>query len=127
DEHAICHGYLTEKEHQQLFLDEEAFRETFEEEAKAKQEREKAEKELEEFVKQEQAHDELFRLEFGDFGHGLHKVIHKPKPGKTIKRHNGPKLSPGQAGYGLEAVRRTKGFQMTLPQVSGIPLGKPKS
>ncbi|GJW54703.1 hypothetical protein Tco_0098788 [Tanacetum coccineum] len=64
DEHEICHGYLTEKEHQQLLLDEEALRETLEEEAKAKKERAKAEKEWEEIVKQEQAHDELFRLEF---------------------------------------------------------------
>ncbi|GJT64111.1 hypothetical protein Tco_1015591 [Tanacetum coccineum] len=42
---------------QQLFLDEEALRETLEEEAMA-------EKELEERIKQEQSHDELFRLEF---------------------------------------------------------------
>ncbi|GKF06111.1 hypothetical protein Tco_0036779 [Tanacetum coccineum] len=54
------------KEHQQLLLDEEALRETLEEEeAKAEKGRAKAEKEWEEFVKQEQAHDELFRLEFG--------------------------------------------------------------
>ncbi|GKA52194.1 hypothetical protein Tco_0745390 [Tanacetum coccineum] len=58
DEHEICDGYLTEKEQQQLLLDEEALRETLEEEARA-------EKELEERIKQEQAHDELFRLEFG--------------------------------------------------------------
>nr|GEZ54229.1 hypothetical protein [Tanacetum cinerariifolium] len=36
DERKICHGYLTEKEHQQLLFDEEASRETLEEEAKAK-------------------------------------------------------------------------------------------
>ncbi|GKF39155.1 hypothetical protein Tco_0119216 [Tanacetum coccineum] len=64
DEHEICHGYLTKKEHQQLLLDEEALRETLEEEAKAEKERAKAEKEWEEFVKQEQAHDELFMLKF---------------------------------------------------------------
>ncbi|GJZ42786.1 hypothetical protein Tco_0590041 [Tanacetum coccineum] len=51
------HGYLTEKEQQQLLLDEEALRETLEEEARD-------EKELKERIKQEQAHDELFRLEF---------------------------------------------------------------
>ncbi|GJZ44390.1 hypothetical protein Tco_0591645 [Tanacetum coccineum] len=45
DEHEICHGYLTEKEHQQLLLDEEALRETLEEETKAEKERAKAEKE----------------------------------------------------------------------------------
>ncbi|GJU31473.1 hypothetical protein Tco_1175062 [Tanacetum coccineum] len=44
DEHEICHGYLTEKEHQQLLLDEEALRETLEEEAKDDKERAKAEK-----------------------------------------------------------------------------------
>nr|GEW05896.1 hypothetical protein [Tanacetum cinerariifolium] len=59
DEHEICDEYLTdgcliEKEQQQLL----ALRETLEEKAMA-------EKELEERIKQEQAHDELFRLEFG--------------------------------------------------------------
>ncbi|GJT24396.1 bifunctional riboflavin kinase/FMN phosphatase [Tanacetum coccineum] len=62
DEHEIgdeylTNGYLTEKEQQQLLLDEKALRETLEEEARA-------EKEWEERIKQEQAHDELFRLEF---------------------------------------------------------------
>nr|GEW02094.1 hypothetical protein [Tanacetum cinerariifolium] len=61
------------------------------------------------------------------FEPGLHKVMHRPKPSKTIKRHNGPKLSPDQTGYGPEASRRTKGFQRMLPQHSGSPLGKPKS
>ncbi|GJW46745.1 hypothetical protein Tco_0078391 [Tanacetum coccineum] len=50
----LTDGYLTEKEQQQLLLDEEALRETFKEKARA-------EKELEERIKQEQAHDELFR------------------------------------------------------------------
>ncbi|GKC28082.1 hypothetical protein Tco_1035376 [Tanacetum coccineum] len=54
----LTDGYLTEKEQQQQLLDEEALRETLEEEAMA-------EKEFEERNKQEQAHDELFRLEFG--------------------------------------------------------------
>ncbi|GKC40425.1 hypothetical protein Tco_1052809 [Tanacetum coccineum] len=63
DEHEIgdeylTDGYLTEKEQQQLLLDEETLRETLEEEARAK-------KEWEEKIKQEQAHDELSRLEFG--------------------------------------------------------------
>nr|GEY04193.1 reverse transcriptase domain-containing protein [Tanacetum cinerariifolium] len=40
------------------------------------------------------------------------------KPNKTTRRHNGPKLSPGQTGYGPEAARQTKGFQMTLSQGS---------
>ncbi|GJW50261.1 hypothetical protein Tco_0091612 [Tanacetum coccineum] len=78
DEHEICHEYLTEKEHHQLLLDEEALRETLEEEAKAEKQRAKAEKEWEEFVKQELAHDELFRLEFkgsrGDFGEGMESM-----------------------------------------------------
>nr|GEZ28447.1 hypothetical protein [Tanacetum cinerariifolium] len=42
DEREICHGYLTKKEHQQLLFDEEALRETLEEEAE--KERAKAEK-----------------------------------------------------------------------------------
>ncbi|GKG23763.1 hypothetical protein Tco_0391799, partial [Tanacetum coccineum] len=55
-------GYLTGKEQQQLLLDEESLRETLEEEARD-------EKELEERIKQEQAHDELFMLEFGVKSH----------------------------------------------------------
>ncbi|GKE10905.1 hypothetical protein Tco_1414456, partial [Tanacetum coccineum] len=54
----LTDGYLTEKEQQQLLLDEEALREILEEQARAK-------KEQDERIKQEQAHDELFRLEFG--------------------------------------------------------------
>nr|GFC75542.1 hypothetical protein [Tanacetum cinerariifolium] len=48
--------YLTAKEHQ-LLLDEDALRETLEEEARA-------EKEWKEGIRQEQAHDELLRSEF---------------------------------------------------------------
>ncbi|GKG41403.1 hypothetical protein Tco_0470615, partial [Tanacetum coccineum] len=44
DEHEICHGYLTEKEHQQLLLDEEALRETLEEKAKAEKNKQKLKK-----------------------------------------------------------------------------------
>nr|GEU48039.1 NADH-ubiquinone oxidoreductase [Tanacetum cinerariifolium] len=58
DEHEIGDEYLTEKEQYQLLLDEEALRETLEEKTRA-------EKEWEERIRQEQAHDELFRLEFG--------------------------------------------------------------
>ncbi|GKB30724.1 hypothetical protein Tco_0870125 [Tanacetum coccineum] len=54
----LTDGYLTEKEQQQQLLDEEALRETLEEEARAK-------KEWEGKIKQEQAHDELSMLEFG--------------------------------------------------------------
>ncbi|GJS79162.1 hypothetical protein Tco_0729043 [Tanacetum coccineum] len=64
DEHEIC-PYLTEKEYQQLLLDEAAFKEHLEEEAKAEKERAIYDKELEEFLKAEQSHDELFRMEFG--------------------------------------------------------------
>nr|GEV98791.1 reverse transcriptase domain-containing protein [Tanacetum cinerariifolium] len=56
---------------------------------------------------------------------GLHKIIHRPKPSKTIERHNGPKLSPDQTGYGPKAARRTKFFQMTLSQYGGITIGIP--
>ncbi|GJU17482.1 hypothetical protein Tco_1145448 [Tanacetum coccineum] len=57
----LTKGYLTEKEQQQLALDEEALRETLEEEARAEKERERDEKEWEEEMKKQQAHDELFR------------------------------------------------------------------
>nr|GEW97429.1 bifunctional riboflavin kinase/FMN phosphatase [Tanacetum cinerariifolium] len=61
DEYEIGDEYsymdISLREQQQQLLDEEALRETLEEEAKA-------EKELDERIKQEQAHDELFRLEF---------------------------------------------------------------
>nr|GEV37725.1 hypothetical protein [Tanacetum cinerariifolium] len=58
DKNDICDEYLTdgyiiEKEKQKLLQDEEALRETLEEEAKA-------EKEWDERVRQEEAHDELF-------------------------------------------------------------------
>nr|GEZ53707.1 hypothetical protein [Tanacetum cinerariifolium] len=61
NEHEIC-PYLTEKEYEQLLLDEAAFKEHLEEEAKAEKERAIYDKELEEFLKAEQAHDELFRM-----------------------------------------------------------------
>ncbi|GJY39783.1 retrovirus-related pol polyprotein from transposon TNT 1-94 [Tanacetum coccineum] len=50
--------HLAMYKQQQLLLDEEALRETLEEEARA-------EKESAERIRQEQVHDELFRLEFG--------------------------------------------------------------
>nr|GEX52755.1 hypothetical protein [Tanacetum cinerariifolium] len=63
DEHEIgdeylTDRYLTEKDQRQLLLDEDALRETIEEEAMA-------EKEWDEIIKKEQAHEELFKLEFG--------------------------------------------------------------
>ncbi|GJZ60176.1 hypothetical protein Tco_0615992 [Tanacetum coccineum] len=54
----LTDGYLSEKKQQQLLLDEDALRETLEEKARV-------EKEWEERIKQGQAYDELFRLEFG--------------------------------------------------------------
>ncbi|GJY43796.1 hypothetical protein Tco_0432009 [Tanacetum coccineum] len=56
--HELCDVYLTEKELHQLHLDEEALRETLEEQARD-------EKEREEKIKQKQAEDEEFMLEFG--------------------------------------------------------------
>ncbi|GJU62552.1 hypothetical protein Tco_1244387 [Tanacetum coccineum] len=56
--HEICDVYLTEKELYQLRLDEEALRETLEEEARD-------EKERKEKIRQKQADDEEFMLEFG--------------------------------------------------------------
>nr|GEX87918.1 hypothetical protein [Tanacetum cinerariifolium] len=50
DEHEICDGYLTEKEQQQLLLDEEALREALKEEARAEK-RARAEKEWKERMK----------------------------------------------------------------------------
>ncbi|GKA16753.1 hypothetical protein Tco_0696590 [Tanacetum coccineum] len=54
----ITHGFLTEKEYQQLLQDEEVLRETLEEQARA-------EKEWEDRIKKEEAERELFILEFG--------------------------------------------------------------
>nr|GEW25764.1 hypothetical protein [Tanacetum cinerariifolium] len=65
DEHEIYDRYLTEKEQQQLLLDEETLRETLEEEANPEKEQARAEREWEERMKEKQAHDELFMLEFG--------------------------------------------------------------
>ncbi|GJU29224.1 hypothetical protein Tco_1172813 [Tanacetum coccineum] len=55
-EHDTCdeyltEGFLTEKEQQQLVLDEEAYKEYLEEEAKAEKERARAKKEWEEFIR----------------------------------------------------------------------------
>ncbi|GKE37862.1 hypothetical protein Tco_1461267, partial [Tanacetum coccineum] len=55
-----------ENELHQLALDEEALRKVLEEEAQAEKERAGAEKEQEEEMKKEEAHNELFRLEFGE-------------------------------------------------------------
>ncbi|GJY24420.1 hypothetical protein Tco_0398078 [Tanacetum coccineum] len=63
DEHEIG-PYLTEEEYQQLLVDEAAFKEHLEEEAETEKERAIADKELE-FMKAEQARDELFRMEVG--------------------------------------------------------------
>nr|GEW47179.1 hypothetical protein [Tanacetum cinerariifolium] len=63
DEQEIC-PYLTEKGYHQLLIDEAAFKEHLEEEAKAEKERAIYDKELEEFLKAGQAHDELFMMEF---------------------------------------------------------------
>nr|GEX76703.1 hypothetical protein [Tanacetum cinerariifolium]GEY18529.1 hypothetical protein [Tanacetum cinerariifolium] len=57
NEHEIGDDYLTEKQ-QQLVVDEEALKETLDEEERVK-------KKWEERIRQEQAHDELFMLEFG--------------------------------------------------------------
>ncbi|GKA57676.1 hypothetical protein Tco_0756864 [Tanacetum coccineum] len=54
----ITHGFLTEKEYQQLLQDEEVLRETLEEQARA-------EKEWDDRIKKEEAERELFILEFG--------------------------------------------------------------
>ncbi|GKA98678.1 hypothetical protein Tco_0826615 [Tanacetum coccineum] len=54
----ITHGFLTEKEYQQLLQDEKVLRETLEEQARA-------EKEWEDRIKKEEAERELFILEFG--------------------------------------------------------------
>nr|GFB36734.1 hypothetical protein [Tanacetum cinerariifolium] len=52
------HIYLTEKELHQLHLDEEALKETLEEQARNGKEREKK-------IRQKQGEDEEFMLEFG--------------------------------------------------------------
>ncbi|GJR05412.1 hypothetical protein Tco_0528396 [Tanacetum coccineum] len=54
----ITHGFLTEKEYQQLLQDEEVLREILEEQARA-------EKEWEDRIKKEEVERELFILEFG--------------------------------------------------------------
>ena len=54
----ITHGWLTEKEYQQLLQDEEVLRETLEEQARA-------EKEWEDRIKKEEAERQLFISEFG--------------------------------------------------------------
>nr|GEV94506.1 hypothetical protein [Tanacetum cinerariifolium] len=60
----LTERYLTEKELHQLMLDENALRETLEEVERAQKEFDEINKRLEEEARKEQAHDELFRLEF---------------------------------------------------------------
>ncbi|GJV79671.1 hypothetical protein Tco_1515541 [Tanacetum coccineum] len=57
-------GGLTEDELHQLAKDEETLKEVLEEEAKREKENAIYNKRLEEYWKEEQAHDELFRIEF---------------------------------------------------------------
>ncbi|GJU18340.1 hypothetical protein Tco_1146306 [Tanacetum coccineum] len=64
DDEYLTEGTLIEKELHQLALDEEALRKVLEEEALAEKERARAEKEWEEEMKKEEAHNELFMLEF---------------------------------------------------------------
>ncbi|GJV85771.1 hypothetical protein Tco_1525669 [Tanacetum coccineum] len=61
----LTEGGLTEDELHQLAKDEEALKEVLEEEAKREKENAIYNKKLEEYWKEEQAHDELFRMEFG--------------------------------------------------------------
>ncbi|GKC47612.1 hypothetical protein Tco_1065334 [Tanacetum coccineum] len=61
----LTEGGLTEDELHQLAKDEEALKEVLEEQAKVDKENEIKNKELEDFLKEEAAHDELFRMEFG--------------------------------------------------------------
>ncbi|GKD85395.1 hypothetical protein Tco_1356549 [Tanacetum coccineum] len=65
DDEYLIEGGLTENELHQLALDEEALRKVLEEEAQAEKERARAKKEWEEEMKKEEAHNELFRMEFG--------------------------------------------------------------
>ncbi|GJW54666.1 hypothetical protein Tco_0098751 [Tanacetum coccineum] len=66
--HEIGDVYLIEKELHQLHPDEEALRETLEEEARD-------EKERKENIRQKQGDDELFMLEFGDILLGLDGTV----------------------------------------------------
>ncbi|GJW11630.1 transposase, MuDR, MULE transposase domain protein [Tanacetum coccineum] len=66
--HEICDVYLTEKELHQLHLDEEALRETLEEEARD-------EKEWEEKIRQKQTDEEEFMLNLRDILLGLDGAI----------------------------------------------------
>ncbi|GKB31066.1 hypothetical protein Tco_0870467, partial [Tanacetum coccineum] len=62
----LTEGGLTEDELHQLAKDEEALKEVLEEEAKREKENAIYNKKLEEYWKEEQAHDELFRMKFGE-------------------------------------------------------------
>ncbi|GJX11912.1 hypothetical protein Tco_0201771 [Tanacetum coccineum] len=92
DDEYLTEGNLTEKELHQLALDEEALKEVLEEEAQAEKERARAEKEWEEEMKKEQAHDELFRLEFESKRRVVLKDIsNNPFYGSNIEVVNGVK------------------------------------
>ncbi|GJW99997.1 hypothetical protein Tco_1078191 [Tanacetum coccineum] len=61
----LTEGGLTKDELHHLAKDEEALKEVLEEEAKKEKENAIYNKKLEEYWKEEQAHDELFRMECG--------------------------------------------------------------
>ncbi|GJT22350.1 hypothetical protein Tco_0892287 [Tanacetum coccineum] len=75
----ICDVYHTEKELHQLHLDEEALREILEEEARD-------EKEREEKIRQKQADDEEFMLEFGVKYDSEYEII--PGPAGIVQAAN---------------------------------------
>ena len=60
-------GFLTNEQEQQLLLDEEALRETLEEQARVDAQNVRRQQELDEFFRKEQAEDEYFRLQFGKY------------------------------------------------------------
>ncbi|GJV38014.1 protein phosphatase [Tanacetum coccineum] len=90
--HELCDVYLTEKKLHQLHLDEEVLRETLEEQARDKKERE-------EKIRQKQAEDEEFMLEFGVKYDSEYDTRVEPSPSTP----NPVRIIPGPAGIVQQA------------------------
>ncbi|GKB82904.1 hypothetical protein Tco_0949799 [Tanacetum coccineum] len=90
--HELCDVYLTEKELHQLHLDEEALRETLEEQARDEKEREGK-------IRQKQAEDEESMLEFGRIFDSDYDTRVEPSPSTP----NPVRIIPGPVGIVQQA------------------------
>ncbi|GKA61155.1 suppressor of gamma response 1 isoform X2 [Tanacetum coccineum] len=109
---------------------DELLRETLKEEVRVEKERARAEKEWEEEMKKEQAHNELFRLEFGMDGsvsHFFHRAIKAYNAGTRKRRKAGRyKVQPKIHGDDFGEFRWHKTGRTKPVVLDGIQRGNKK-